>query len=273
MRTHWTEYAADGSCLGLFMVSAAGFASLLQHPASPVAAWLSSQALSPTLQRLPMGLAMGVTAIAIIYSPLGRRSGAHMNPAVTLTFAILRKVTWRDAAGYMVGQFVGAAVGLFAAVWLFRSAPGDPSVNYVATAPGPAGVWVAFFAELVIAFLMMTTVLTLSSTTRTAPYTGLAAGLLVSIFITVEAPFSGMSMNPARTLASNVPASLVSTLWIYFTAPVAGMLAAGGRFAWQKGRVPCAKLYHVDSVRCIFCGHDPAVASTQSCLVTPRYDE
>ena len=129
-------------------------------------------------------------------------------------------------------------------------------------------VWVAFFAELVIAFLMMTTVLTLSSTTRTAPYTGLAAGLLVSIFITVEAPFSGMSMNPARTLASNVPASLVSTLWIYFTAPVAGMLAAGGRFAWQKGCVPCAKLYHVDSVRCIFCGHDPAVASTQSCLVT-----
>src|SRR5436305_14077930 len=100
LRHHWLEYTIEAACLGLFMVSAAGFATLLQHPQSPVAGWTSS----PLLQRIPMGMAMGLTLIAIIYSPLGARSGAHMNPAVTLTFFRLGKIASADALAYVVSQ-------------------------------------------------------------------------------------------------------------------------------------------------------------------------
>src|SRR5262245_4661220 len=85
---HWREYAIEAACLSLFMVSAAGFATLLRHPASPLSSW-DAPAI---VHRIPMGIAMGLTAIALIYSPLGQRSGAHMNPSVTLTYFRLGKV-------------------------------------------------------------------------------------------------------------------------------------------------------------------------------------
>ncbi len=97
--SHWPEYVSEAMCLGLFMMSAAGFATLLQHPVSPLSAW----SVSPLAQRIPMGVAMGLTAAALIYSPLGGRSGAHMNPALTLTFLRLGKVAPADAVGWPTG--------------------------------------------------------------------------------------------------------------------------------------------------------------------------
>jgi aquaporin Z len=252
--SHWPEYLSEAACLALFMASAAVMATLLQHPASP----LAGSTAAPWLQRLPMGVAMGLTAVVLIYSPLGGRSGAHMNPAVTLTFLRLRKIAPGDAAGYVAAQFVGGAAGIAAASALLGGLPAHPAVNFVATVPGGGGQAVAFAAELVISFLMMSFVLRASNEPATARFTGLGAGLLVAAFIVVEAPLSGMSMNPARTLGSNVLASTVSTLWIYFTAPPLGMLLAGEWFARSRGhgRVRCAKLHHARSARCIFlCGH------------------
>src|SRR5690242_11368043 len=111
MRTvadHWPEYASEAACLALFMVSAAAFTTLLRHPVSPIAAW----AVRPFVRRIPMGIAMGLTLVAIVYSPLGRRSGAHMNPALTLTFLRLGKMSAIDAAVYVVAQFAGGTVGI-----------------------------------------------------------------------------------------------------------------------------------------------------------------
>src|SRR5262245_56637822 len=105
-RHHWPEYVIEGACIGLFLISAAGFATLLQHPSSPLARWTAP----PIVKRIPMGIAMGLTAIALIYSPLGRRSGAHLNPAVTLTYYRLGKVAGADAAAYAAAQFAGALV-------------------------------------------------------------------------------------------------------------------------------------------------------------------
>ena len=252
--THWPEYAIEAICLGLFMVSAASAATLIQHPASPLAGWSGS----PFAGRVAMGIAMGLTCVALIYSPFGARSGAHMNPAVTLTFLRLGKIAPRDAAGYVAAQFAGGFAGIAAATWLLDGLPADPSVNYVATVPGTGGAVVAFAAEVVISFLMMSLVLGMSNTPRLARFTGIGAGVLVASYIIVEAPLSGMSMNPARTLGSNTLASAVSSLWIYFTAPPLGMLLAADRYVRRHGaaRVRCAKLHHPSSVRCIFtCGH------------------
>jgi aquaporin Z len=252
------EYAIEGCCLGLFMISATGFAVALQHPRSPLAGWT----MSPVLARVPMGLAMGATAAALIYSPLGRRSGAHMNPAVTLTFLRLGKIAWLDAAAYVAAQFVGGAAGLMLAVPLFRYLPADASVNFAATMPGPAGVAGAFAGEAVISFLLMLTVLAISNAPGVERFTGLAAAVLVAAFIIVEAPLSGMSMNPARTLASALFAHSAG-LWIYFTAPPLGMFAAAEVFLRAAGRdrVRCAKLHHPRGVPCIFhCGHMESAA-------------
>jgi aquaporin Z len=251
---HWPEYLIEAVCLGLFMVSAAGFATMLQHPLSPFSAWHAS----PLVQRVPMGIAMGLTAAAIIYSPLGARSGAHMNPALTLTFLRLGKVAPADALGYISAQFLGGMAGIIAAGWLLRGLPADPSVNYVATVPGPGGPAVAFVAEAAISFGMMLMVLNVSNTPRIARFTGLCAGALVATYITLEAPFSGMSMNPARTFGPAILAHTAPSLWIYFTAPLLGMLLAAESFIRMHGhaRVKCAKLHHPFNVGCIFkCGY------------------
>src|SRR5262249_9419938 len=156
----------------------------------------------PTMRRMLMGVAMGLTAMTIVYSPWGRRSGAHINPCLTLTFFRLGKVAPTDAAFYALAQFVGGATGVSIAAAVLGSALADPRVNYVVTAPGDRGLAVAFAAEAAISFLLMLTVLFVSNVPRLARFTGVASGLLVATYITVEAPVSGMSMNPARTFAS-----------------------------------------------------------------------
>ena len=117
-----------------------------------------------------------------------------------------------------------------------------------------AGVLAAFLAELAITFILMTVVLNISNTRRLSRWTGLFAGALVATYITVEAPISGMSMNPARTFGSAFGAHVWTSLWIYFIAPPIGMLLAAEVYQRMKaGRaVACAKLHHHNNQRCIF---------------------
>jgi aquaporin Z len=252
---HWPEYLMEAAGLGLFMVSACLFAVLLEHPASPIRRGLDSA----LLRRIPMGLAMGLTAVAIIYSPWGQRSGAHLNPAVTLTFWRLGKVRAWDAASYVAAQFAGGLVGVGVASTAVGSALAHPAVNFAATVPGPLGAGVAFGAEVVITFVLMTAVLVLSNRPTLNRFTGLCAGALVASYIVVEAPLSGMSMNPARTVGSAYHARVWTALWIYFAAPLLGMLAAAQLYlATRSSRaVLCAKLHHENPQRCIFrCSYD-----------------
>jgi aquaporin Z len=118
---------------------------------------------------------------------------------------------------------------------------------------------VALLAELAISFVMMTAILRASSSQRLMRYTGVLAGILVAIWISVEGPLSGMSMNPARTFASALPANTWTGFWLYVVAPIAGMQAAALLFTWQGGSaaVKCSKLIHSDEQRCIHCGYEP----------------
>jgi aquaporin Z len=253
LRAHWPEYLIEAAGLGTFMVVAAVMGTALGHPASP----LRQAVPDPVLRRLLMGAAMGLTVIAIIYSPWGKQSGAHLNPAMTVTFLRLGKVHRQDAAFYVGAQVAGGLAGGLLAARLLGPAFGHPEVNYVATVPGPAGAGVAFLAETAIAFVLMGVVLATANSERLGRYTGLLAGTLVATYITVEAPLSGMSMNPARTLASAVPGGVWTALWVYFTAPLAGMLLAAEAHVRLRGRasVRCAKLHHLNERRCIFrCG-------------------
>jgi aquaporin Z len=252
LRNHWPEYLMEAAELGIFMISAATFGVLLGHPDSP----LHRMIPGPFARRLIGGCAMGLTAIGLIYSPWGKQSGAHMNPSLTLTFLRLGKVSRADAFWYICAQFAGGIAGVIAARTYLGSSLGHPAVNYVTTVPGPWGNAAAFAGEFLIAFLMMSTVLIVSNTPTLARYTGLFGGALVALYITFEDPFSGMSMNPARTLGSAIVAMRWSALWIYFTAPPLAMLAAAELYVrMHRGRpIACAKLHHENDKRCIHCG-------------------
>ena len=239
--------------LGLFMISAVLFTVLLEHPGSP----LREAVPLPLLRRVLMGMAMGATAVAIIYSPWGKRSGAHFNPSVTLTFLRLGKIEPADALFYVSFQFLGGLVGVLLARAVAGMVVADPAVRYAATTPGPRGALPAFAAEIVISFLLMLIVLFVSNHRRLARLTGVCAGVLVAVAIAFEAPLSGMSMNPARTLASALPARVFSDLWVYFVGPPLGMLLAAQSFVGLRGTqaIACAKLHHQNPARCIFrCG-------------------
>jgi aquaporin Z len=256
------EYLMEAALLGIFMISACGFVVLLDHPSSPVRLAIPNA----DLRRLLIGVAMGATAVSLIYSPWGMQSGAHFNPATTLTFYRLGKVRSGDALGYIGAQFAGAAAGVGVAWTILGRRLADPATHFAATVPGPTGIAVAFLAEVVISFLLMSVILRVSNHDRFARYTGLCAGLLVATFITVEGPFSGMSMNPARTLGSALYARDWTALWIYFVAPPLGMLAAAELYLRQRGRqaVFCAKLHHQNDTRCIFCEARRAAAPSET---------
>ena len=241
----------EAAGLGLFMISAGAVTTLFEYRGSP----LNHLIGSAFVRRGLIGLAMGLTAIGLIYSPWGQQSGAHLNPAVTLTFLRLGKVRSDDASFYVVAQFLGGLAGVLAVSAVLRESFRLPPVQFVRTLPGKAGPATAFLAEFLISFLMMETIL-LVNNTRLARYTGLLAGALISLFITFEAPYSGMSMNPARTLSSALPARVWSGLWVYFLAPVVGMLLAAdvNRLIQRRKTIFCAKLNHHTTRRCIFCG-------------------
>jgi len=242
LRSHAVEIASEAFGLGAFLFSACFFAVLLEYPASPVRAAIPS-ALE---RRALMGLAMGLTAILLIYSPLGKRSGAHLNPSVTLAFLRLGRLPRWDAALYITAQIAGALLG----VALARAVLGPrlSGVHFAATNPGPAGFAIAFAAELCISAVLMATVLRVGGS-RFARYTGLAAGALLALYIVLEAPLSGTSMNPARSLASALFDGNLSSLLLYFVAPPLGMLLAT-LLPLRRG---CAKIVHDPRVPCIFC--------------------
>ena len=247
-RHHWPEYLIEATGLGVFMIVAGLCVVLLEHPASSL-----SQAIpSPDLRRAVIGMAMGATAVAIIYSPWGRQSGAHLNPAVTLTFLRLGKIAPADALFYALAQFTGGAAGTLLVAAILRDRFTLPPISAVATLPGRPGELVAFGAEVAIAFILMSMVLAVNGSARLMRWTGVCAGLLVAIYIAFEAPLSGMSLNPARSVASALPSGVWRGIWIYLTAPPIGMLLAAELHLRLGGKTPCAKLNHFTKRRCIF---------------------
>ena len=250
MPAHLHLYLIEASLLAAFMLSACAWTVAIAHPASPIARRISR----PITRRALIGFAMATTAVLLITSPWGRLSGAHMNPAVTIAFTALGKVDPRDAIGYITAQCAGGIGGVLLARALLGRALAHPSVRFIVTQPGPRGPRIAFAAEFVIAFLMLSTVLLFSNLPVAMAFTPLAAATLVFLYITFEAPLSGMSLNPARTLGSAVVARSFRALPIYLVAPTLGMLAAAGIHSALLGAqsVHCAKLDHRGEFPCPF---------------------
>ena len=250
LASHWPEYLMEAAELGLYMFLTCMFATVLQHPASPVRQLVPIE----VARRGLMGLAMGLTIIGIVMSPWGKQSGGHFNPAITLTFYRLGKVEFWDLWFYVAAQFVGAIGGVCVARYVLRGALGDDAVRYAVTVPGAFGRGIAFAAELAISFVLMITILAATNRARLERYTPFFAGALVATYIVFETPLSGMSTNPARTFSSALHADQWQALWIYFAAPTLGMLLAGEAYLRIRGGAApyCGALHHSNNKRCIF---------------------
>jgi aquaporin Z len=251
LREHWPEYLWEALGLAIIMLVSVGitvFAEVFLPHEWP-----------HLLRRVVEGLAIAATVVALIYSPLGLRSGAHFNPAVTLTFLTLGRVKRADAAFYVASQFAGAVVGILVAGLLLGSLVREPPVVWIVTQPGMHGAAIAFAAEFAISFLLMEVVLVTGGSSNLSRFTGVFVGALVFLYVCFEAPISGFGMNPARSFASAAASGSWRAFWIYLSAPTAGMLSAAllNRSVPALPLMSCAKLVHDDAYRCIHCGFVP----------------
>jgi aquaporin Z len=240
----------EASELALFMLSACAFTVFLFDPSYPALHLLPSA----VVRRILMGIAMGITAILIIHSSMGKRSGAHFNPAITLTYFRLRKIARWDAVFYVVFQFMGGVLGVAVAAICFGSTLAKPTVEYAVTVPGRYGTAAAFFAELFMAAVLMGVVLWMTNRPSLATYTSYSVGVLIAFYILFFAPVSGFSINPARTTGSAVFADVWAAGWLYFAAPLLGMLGSAEIYLQSYGadQILCAKLHPDPRYPCPF---------------------
>lgn len=236
-KSNWKIYSYEALALGLFMVSACGFCIVIEHPDF----WIKQNVESAIFRRFLMGCAMGLTAVLLIYSNFGKASGAHMNPAVTIANWQMDRMKSSDAIFYIIFQFIGGILGVLLFKIFFLEYISHPEINYVVTIPSASSTSILkpFLFEFLISFIMLLSVLILSNLPKFANYTGYFVGVLLVVYITFEAPISGMSLNPARTLASAFFSRNYSNLWIYFVAPIFGMLLASMIFRKAYKNINC----------------------------------
>lgn len=245
------EFAAEFG--GTFLTMLVGLSAIAFDfgSGSPMLRWVPD----PALRRLITGTVFAGTGTLVVYSAIGRRSGGHMNPSMTLAFFRLRKMTTPSALGYVASQVAGAlcAALVVRAVWSDRAL----SVHVGATLPGTGGPVAAFGAELVITFLLVTLVLNFVDRPVLMPFTAITAGVFAAFLVLVEAPVSGTSMNPARSVAPAVASVTFRWLWIYLIAPPLGALLAVAVYRRTRGNVKCGKLAHGEPCRFLDCQYTP----------------
>ena len=200
---------------------------------------------SASWRLLLTGLLFGGTGSLIAVTPVGRRSGAHLNPCVTLAFFVTGHVHRDDLLGYALAQVGGAAAAAVLVARLWGGAA--RSVADGVTRPGPGtGALAAVGIEALMTAILVATILLCVSHRRSVRWTPLAVWVVVALLVRFGAPYTGTSLNPARSLGPALVAGQLGGLWIYWVGPPAGALAAVALFRLLgRGRRPLtAKLFH-----------------------------
>ena len=227
---------------GALMFCICLFGTILYSNASPMARF----ALSRPENAAIMGMGVAGTTLLIVRSPFGRRSGAHFNPAISLTYLWLGRMHRWDALSYVAAQFSGALCGVFIARQILGLSLSSDPVHYVVTVPGSYGRGAAFIAEFLLSALLMGVVLFATNHRTLARFSPLLVAAVTVFYFAICSSISGFSVNPARTFSSAIFAWIWWGIWIYFIAPCLGMLAAAGIYIRTFGpsRVYCAKVFH-----------------------------
>ncbi len=199
------------------------------------------------LRRAITGFLFGTVGACIALSPVGKTSGAHINPAVTFGFRLAGKLDVRTTLTYVAGQLAGAVAGTLPLV-----AWGDMgrSVAYGATVPGAGfSTLTVFLSEVAATFAMISLLALFLAYRRIRAFTPAIFPPLYSFLVLVESPISGTSTNPARSFGPSLISGEWAGWWIYWIGPLLGTLLALLVFSYLARRIEVAKLYHFDSDR------------------------
>jgi aquaporin Z len=217
----------------VFLVVAA-----LASPLSPL-----HDAVHPMMRLVLIGLAVGLFGAAVAMVPIGRRSGAHLNPAVTIGFWAHGQTHWHDLIGFIAAQFIGGA--LAAVAFAVTTGPLAASIRYGRTEP-LVDLWIAAAVELILTCALVLTVFLMLSSRRTCRWTPAAVTLALAVIIPLGAALTGPSLNPARSVGTDLVAGVFASLWPYLAGPALGALLAAAIFHVVSGgkKLITAKLFH-----------------------------
>jgi aquaporin Z len=251
---HWLIWGAEAAGTGLLVLSALSVVALDFAPGSPVAELVHSM----SLRLLITGLLVGAVVSLIAVSPLGKLSGAHINPAVTAAFAAMGQMAAHDVIGYLVAQFTGALAGALA----FRGLLGRTALSVSGGVTHPTvTTLLAVALEAGMTALLVAVIFFFLSRERLAGWTPIAICPVLALIIWRVAPYTGASLNPARSAGPAVAFADLRDLWLYCVAPVVGTLTVA--VLW-KGCLPgarpmTAKLFHDPRYPCALASELPAM--------------
>jgi aquaporin Z len=208
---------------------------------------------SPMAQLIPAvkvrqvitGFLFGSVGASIALSPIGKLSGAHINPAVTMVFWLFRKIEGRLAVTYVLAQLSGAIIGcLPLLIW----GQIGRSIEFGVTVPGVGySDKAALLGEVITTFTMVSLLVIFIGFRSIRQFTPYMFPVLYAIMVPLEADISGISTNPARSLGPAVISGQWDGWWIYLIGPVVGALLASLACSLLAKRITIAKLYHFDS--------------------------
>lgn len=235
LKKNYVLFLQEALGLFIFMISACFFDGFLEHQNT----YIHLEITNPHYRLAIMATAMCFTALFIFLSPLTAPSGAFINPSVTIMRWRLGQISLENTIWYSVFQTLGGLLAVYLMGLFMGTILSSPPVNYVVTVPGKnVAIWEAVLSETLSAFLMLTMVLFFSDIKNlksTVPY---LSALLVGIYVYVTGPISGFGMNPARTLASAIPAGIYTDFWIYMLCPTIGMLLSAELYLVIKKKKP-----------------------------------
>lgn len=208
---------------------------------------------SPMAQLIPevkvrqamTGFLFGSIGASIALSPIGKLSGAHINPAVTMVFWLFRKIEGRLAITYILAQLTGGIIGCLPLIIWGQM---GRSIDFGVTVPGAGySMQTALLGEVITTFTMVSLLVIFIGFRKIRQFTPYMFPLLYAIMVPLEADISGISTNPARSLGPAVISGQWTAFWIYIAGPLTGALLASLAGSALARRITIAKIYHFDS--------------------------
>jgi len=239
----WQMLASELVGTALLVLIGLSLVILMFGAGSPIIRVVPSEGV----RRLVTGFLFGSTGALIALSPIGRESGAHINPVVTLGFWLMGKLDARVAVGYVLAQLVGACVG---ALPLLAWGSMGRSVAFGATLPGEGfSMGIVLLGEALTTFALIAGLCIFLGFRKLRPFTPAMFPFLYAFMVWAESPISGTSTNPARSLGPAVVSGEWNGWWIYWVGPLIGTLVAIVAFSFLAKRIAVAKVYYFESDR------------------------
>ena len=243
---HLEVFAAEFIGTAVLVLLGLSLVILMFGSGSPIVRIMPSEGL----RRLITGFCFGTIGALIALSPVGKVSGAHINPVVTLGFRLMGKMPSGLAAGYVISQFVGATVG---ALPLLLWGSMGRSVAFGSTLPGQGySLEMVLLGEVITTFGLVAGLCVFLGLRKLRPFTPWLFPFLYALMVYVEAPISGTSTNPARSLGPSIVSGEWQGWWIYWIGPLIGTFLALIVCTILAVRIEIAKVYHFDNVRGLF---------------------